>query len=408
MFNVQKVRKDFPILQRKVNGRPLIYFDNGATSQKPRQVIAAIAKYYEKNNANVHRGIHALAEEATLAYENSRKKIAEFVNAKSEKEIIFVRNTTEALNLVAYSWGRSHINSGDEVITTIMEHHSNFVPWQQLAINRKAKFSALDINDNGRLNFPKTYSNQLKILALTHASNVLGTVNPVKEIISTVRRSNKLTKIVVDGAQAVPHLSVDVQQLDCDFYAFSGHKMFGPMGIGVLYGKTELLEQMPPFLYGGGMIKSVTIANTEFAEVPDKFEAGTPNVAGAVGLAVAVDYFESVGKKDIAAYELMLTKKLLAALEKIKQVQVFGPKDFTNRVGVISFSVDGIHPHDVAQYLNDNHGIAVRAGHHCCMPLHHKLAVPASTRASLSFYNTEEEVETFVAAIKDLIKVFGS
>ncbi len=353
------LRADFPILKR-----PLIYFDNAATSQKPKQVIRATTDFYENSNANIHRGIHDLAEEATEQYETARKKVAKFVNAKSEKEIIFVRNTTEAINLLAFTL------KPKEVTTTIMEHHSNYLPWQRIA---KLKVVNTDKDLKG------------DFIAVAHASNVLGTINQIPK--------GKI--VVVDGAQAVPHFKIDVQKLGCDFYAFSGHKMFGPTGIGVLWGKQELLEKMPPFLVGGGMISG---------ELPEKFEAGTPDIAGAIGLGAAVDYLEKIGWEKIEKQEKILTEKMLKNLKLLKKLKLYGPEK--NRVPVFSFSIDGIHPHDAAQFLNDKYGIAVRAGQHCARPLHQHLGVPATLRASLAFYNTEGEIDIFLEALKDLIWTF--
>ncbi|MBI3559195.1 cysteine desulfurase [Candidatus Gottesmanbacteria bacterium] len=342
--------------------------------------------YYLKSNANIHRGIHALAEKATEQYETARKKVAKFINAKSEKEIIFVRNTTEALNLLAFTL------KPEEVTTTIMEHHSNYLPWQRLAEQRKIKFKVLGINKDFELSIKNYELCQDGLLAITHASNVLGIINPIHNSKFIIHNSY----VVVDGAQAVSHFKVDVQKLGCDFYAFSGHKMFGPTGIGVLWGKQELLEKMPPFLVGGGMISG---------DLPEKFEAGTPNIAGAIGLGTAVDYLEAVGFQRIMNYELRIMQKMQTSLEKIPQIKLFCPKK--NRVPVFSFSIDGVHAHDAAQFLNDKYNIAVRAGQHCAGPLHQYLDTPATLRASLAFYNTEEEIDIFLEAIKDLIKTFS-
>ena len=372
------MRQDFPILKR-----PIIYFDNAATSQKPQQVIKAISDYYENSNANVHRGIHALSEEATEKYEEARKKVAKFINAKSEKEIIFVRNTTEALNLLAFTLKPS------KVTTTIMEHHSNYLPWKRLAEQQKIKFEVLDINKDFELSSKNYELCKDELLTITHASNVLGTINPIHNSSFIIHNSGL---VVVDGAQAVPHFKVDVQKLGCDFYVFSAHKMFGPMGVGVLWGKQELLEKMEPFMIGGGMITM---------ELPDKFEAGTPSVADAVGLGAAIDYLESI---DID--EKKISQKMLDGLLEIPEVTLFGPKNIENRVPAFSFTIQGIHPHDAAQFLNDKYGIAVRAGQHCAGPLHERLGVPATIRASLALYNTEEEIDIFTKALKDLIWTF--
>lgn len=365
-------RDDFLILQKKINGKRLIYFDNAATTQKPRQVIEAISHFYLSSNANVHRGIHALAEEATQAYEEARGKVAKFINAKSAREIIFVRNTTEALNLVAFCL------KPKKVTTTIMEHHSNYLPWKRIA-----KLNVVGLNKNFEL------AKELKgdFVAIAHASNVLGTINKIP--------SGKI--VVVDGAQAIPHFRVDVQALGCDFYAFSAHKMFGPMGVGVLWGKEELLEKMVPFMTGGGMISY---------DLPDKFEAGTPNVAGAVGLGAAIDYLGKMGWEKIEKQEKVLASKLLKELKNLKELKLYGPKTAGNRVPTFSFSIKGVHPHDAAQFLSDRYSIAVRAGQHCAGPLHEYLGVPATIRASLAFYNTEEEIDIFIKALKDLIWTF--
>ena len=420
MLDVDRIRDDFPILRRKINGEPLIYFDSAATSQKPRQVIEAISDFYSHHNANIHRGIHTLAEEATELYEGVRKKVAKFINSKSEKEIIFVRNTTEAVNLIAYAYGRVYLDEGEEVVTTIMEHHSNFVPWQRLALENGAVFKVIDIDSEGRVGLGDTYkgarmkykgildaiSKKTKIVALTHVSNVLGIINPIKTIISVIRDTYPEILIVVDGAQAVPHIPVDVSDLDCDFYAFSGHKMLGPTGVGVLWGREKILSQMPPFLFGGGMIKEVNLDGTTFADPPRKFEAGTPDVAAVVGLGAAIDYLETISWKDIQEHERLLTKLLTDQLTKLPEVTVYGPRDIKNRIGVVSFTIKGIHPHDIAQFLNDKYAVAIRSGHHCAMPLHKRLGVPATARASLYLYNTEGEIEIFINAIKELIKVF--
>jgi cysteine desulfurase/selenocysteine lyase len=408
MSDIKTIQQDFPILAKKIGGNNLVYFDNGATSQKPKAVLWAEKEYYEKFNANVHRGIHLLAEEATQQYEHTRAKTAEFIGAASEKEIIFIRNTTEATNLVAYAWGRMNISSGDEIVTTVMEHHSNFLPWRQLALENNAVLKVADIDDRGRLmDLAKAVTKKTKLVAIAHVSNVLGTINPIKEIIKSVRSRFPNIVFVVDGAQAVPHFSVDAVDLDVDFYAFSPHKAFGPMGIGVLYGKQKILEQMPPFLFGGGMITSVTLKNVEFADLPDKFEAGTPNVAGAVGLAAAIDYLKKISYEQIGKQEAGIMKMMLEKIKKFPEITLYGPPTVEGRVPTFSFSIQGVHPHDAAQFLNDRHGIAVRAGQHCTGPLHEYLGVPATIRASLAFYNTEEEVNIFIKAVKDLIETFS-
>ncbi|RPJ73738.1 MAG: cysteine desulfurase [Alphaproteobacteria bacterium] len=362
------MRRDFPILDKKTDGRSLIYFDNAATAQKPYQVILAITKYYETANANVHRGIYDLSEESTKLYEQAREKVAKFVNAKSAREIIFVRNTTEAINLLAFCLGGQK-----EITTTIMEHHSNLLPWKRVT----KKLNIIDINDKFELARPVTG----EFVTMTQASNVLGTINAIP----------RGGTVIVDGAQAISHNGVDVQKLGCSAYAFSGHKMYGPQGVGVLYIKEELIRNLPAFLVGGGMVG---------AKYPQKFEAGTPDIAGAVGLTAAIDYLKNVGFEEIEKYEKLLTNKLIMGLKEFKELKVYGPKD---RVPVVSFNVSRVHPHDVAQFLNDRYNIAVRAGHHCCMPLHERLGVRATVRASLAFYNTEEEIDIFIEAIKELV-----
>lgn len=417
MFDVHKIRDEFPIFQRHDSGKPLIYLDSAATSQKSQKVIDAITNFYENHNANVHRGIYTLSEEATEQYELARKKVAKFINAKSEKEIIFVKNTTEAINNLARML-EPMIKKDDEIATTIMEHHSNFVPWQQLAKRKKVNFRIVDIDNRGNLichsrtggnsesrNWipGQARNDKVKVFALTHVSNVLGTINPVKEIISAIRNTNPSIFTVVDGAQAVAHMPVDVQDLNCDAYVFSAHKMYGPMGVGVLWVKEELLRTLDPVLFGGGMIKSVTTQISEWAAVPEKFEAGTPDVAGAVGLGTAVDWLENIGFSEIKKYEGALTTKLFNELKFLKSLRIYGSDE---RIGVVSFSIDEIHPHDAAQFLNDRYNICVRAGHHCAMPLHAKLGVLATTRVSLGIYNTEDEIELLIEALKELTTIF--
>lgn len=402
------VKKDFPILNRQINGRRLVYLDSGATSQKPEVVINAISDYYRNHNANVHRGVHVLAEEATELFENARKTVADFIGVKQE-EIVFVRNTTEAINMVAYAWGRKNVGKGDEVATTIMEHHSNFVPWQQLVIERRAEFKVWDIEDNGTLDLDKiseVVNSKTKIFAVTHVSNVLGTINDVKEIVKRAKRINPDILVLVDGAQAVPHMKVNVGELAADFYAFSGHKMMGPMGIGVLYGKKEVLENMPPFLMGGGMIREVSIERTEFREVPVRFEAGTPDVASAVGLSAAVKYLKKMGMENVREHEKELTKYCLEELGKVEGITIYGPKDVEKRAGVVSFNFKNVHAHDVAQIL-DSVGVCVRSGHHCAMPLHTRLGISASTRASMYVYNDKADIDRLMEGLDKVKKVFS-
>ncbi|HLC61796.1 MAG TPA: cysteine desulfurase [Candidatus Nanoarchaeia archaeon] len=402
-LNIEQIRKDFPILTRKIHGKPLIYFDSAATSQKPKQVIDAMDNYYKNSNANIHRSIHQIGEEATKLYEEAHEKVADFINADSYQNIVFTKNTTESLNLLAYSL-TSKLKKGDEIAISQMEHHSNFVPWQQLAKQRGLKLKFIKIDGEGNLDKKSIQENitkRTKIVSLTHASNVLGTINPIKDIAKIAHEHGAM--VVVDGAQSVPHMPVDVQQLDADFLAFSGHKMLGPTGIGVLYGKKELLEEMQPFLYGGEMIREVKFDDTTFNELPWKFEAGTMNIAEAVGLGAAIDYLKKTGMENIRNHDAELVDYAMAKLKKIDWIKTYGPKE---RGAVISFNVKGVHAHDVAQIL-DSDGVAVRAGHHCCMPLMGVLGVPATARASFYLYNTEKEVDHFVEALYKVKKIFG-
>src|SRR3989338_2267326 len=402
MLDIKKIRKDFTILNIKVNGKPLIYLDNAATSQKPRQVIGAMADFYQNYNSNIHRSIHKLGEEATLAYEKSHKKVADFINADFE-EIVFTRGTTESINLLAYSLTQE-LNQGDEIIITQMEHHSNFVPWQQLAKKRNLKLKFIEIDGEGKLKleqFSELLNKKTKIVSITHASNVLGTINPVEKIAKIVKEKSN-AYFIVDGAQSVPHMPVDVKKMGCDFLAFSGHKMLCPTGIGVLYGKKELLERMQPFLYGGEMIKEVTFKDTKFNELPWKFEAGTMNIAEAIGLAAAVDYLGKIGMENVMRHGKELTNYCLRRLNEIKEVEIYGPKE---RSALVAFNVRNVHAHDTATIL-DGEGIAVRAGHHCAMPLHSVLGIPASARASFYLYNQKEEIDSLAEAIHKVIKVF--
>jgi cysteine desulfurase/selenocysteine lyase len=403
MLKIEKIRKDFSILKRKVHGKPLVYLDNAATTQKPKVVIDAVKDYYENYNANIHRSIHVLGEEATAAYEEAHKKIADFINADFE-EVIFTKSTTESLNLLAYSL-TADLKPGDEIVISEMEHHSNFVPWQQLALKKKLKLKFIEINKGGTLNEESIKENikkKKKIVSVTHVSNVLGTVNDIKEIGKIAHENNAL--MIVDAAQSVPHMKIDVKDLDADFLAFSGHKMLGPTGIGVLYGKKELLEEMQPFLYGGEMIKEVTFENTKFNDLPWKFEAGTPNIAQGIGLGIAVDYLNKVGMENIENHEKELVKYAYEKLNKIKEVEIYGPSP-EKRSGLIAFNVKNVHAHDTAQIL-DGEGIAIRAGHHCAMPLASKLGIVASARASFYVYNTKEEIDKLVEGIHKVIKVF--
>ena len=420
MVNVEKIRKDFPILGREIHGKPLVYFDNAATSQKPTQVIDAISDYYKQHNANVHRGVHKLSEEATAAFEGARKKVADFVNAGDVRQIVFTRNATEAINLVAYSWGRKNIKKGDEILLTQMEHHSNLVPWQILAKEMGAKLKFIPITPEGELKIKneklKIYlTSKTKLVALTHVSNVLGTINPAKQIIEKIhelstKNQTSAPKVLVDGAQAVPHMPVSIQNINPDFYVFTGHKMLGPTGIGVLYAKKELLEEMDPFLSGGDMILEVDWEKSSWNYIPWKFEAGTPDVAGAIGLGAAADYLNSLGMKNVREHEKELTTYALEQLSKIRDLVIYGPKDPEKRGGVISFNVVkngqvATHPHDLASIL-DTEGIAVRSGHHCAQPLMKVLEIPAAARVSIYIYNTKGEIDKLIPAKEKAKRIF--
>jgi len=410
MFNVLNIRKDFPILDRKINGHNLIYFDNGATSQKPIQVLESMNNYYINNNANINRGVHTLSEESTEMYQDARKTVASFINAERAEEIIFVRNSTEAINLVAFSWGRKNIIKGDELIISMMEHHSNLIPWQVLAKEKNAKLNFIPFNDNGELDYSyieKNITSKTKILSLVHVSNALGTINNIEKVVNIVRGKNPKTIIHIDGSQSVPHFPIDVRKNKCDFLSFTGHKMLGPMGIGVLYGKEKLLNNMPPFLTGGDMIKEVYLDHFACNELPEKFEAGTPNVCGAIGLARAIIYLKNIGMENIRKHDMILTKYCLDELNKIKGIKIYGPPDANKRGGLISFNIDNIHPHDAAHIFNQ-YGICVRSGHHCTMPLHQRLNIVASLRASFYLYNTTEEIDKFIKTIHIIKKTFNS
>lgn len=399
------VRNDFPIFKQTVHGNPLVYLDSAATSQKPQVVLDSLNEYYTTYNANVRRGIYPLAEKATARVEETRAKVAKFLHAKHKEEIIFVRNTTEALNLIAYSFASHNINSTTSVVATIMEHHSNFVPWQQIALQKGSRFAVLDISASGLLILDNEIVKQAGVVALTHVSNMLGTINPVKKIIAQIKKLNPRAAVVVDAAQSVPNMPVDVQDLGCDFLAFSGHKTFAGTGVGVLYGKKELLEKMAPFLYGGAMIKEVGVEKTTFASPPFKFEAGTPAIADIISLGVAISYLENIGMGNVRQHEAELVTYALSQMEELKNITIYGPKNAQNRGGVISFTMENIHPHDIAQVLGDM-GICIRAGHHCTMPLHKRLGIPASARASFSIYNTKEDVDAFMYALKKVQQTF--
>ncbi len=406
-YDVERVRADFPILSRTMNGRPLVYLDSAATSQKPTQVIEAMDRYYNQYNANVFRGVYQISEEATAAYERARKRITELINAKDSSEIVFVRGTTEAINLVAHSWGRANIGLGDAIMLTEMEHHSNIVPWQLLAREKVAQLKYVGVTDEGRL-VQEDFRQHLegggvKLFAVTHASNVLGTINPIREMTREAHRHN--CRVLVDAAQSVPHMPVDVQDLDCDFLAFSGHKMCGPTGIGVLYGKKELLEGMEPYQGGGEMIREVHLYESSYKETPFKFEAGTTDIAGAIGLGAAVDYLSNIGMRNIRNHERELTKYCLDELRRIRGMRIYGAEDADLRGGVISFNLADVHAHDMASLLDED-GIAVRSGHHCAQPLMERLGAGATTRASFYLYNTEEEADRLAESIQRAGRVF--
>lgn len=402
LFDVQKIREDFPILSRTMNGKPLIYFDNGATTQKPKQVIDAIVKYYSMQNANIHRGVHRMSQDATSEYENARITVQKHIGAKYEHEIIFTGGTTDSINLLASAFGKKYLNAGDEIVVSEMEHHSNILPWQQLCEEKNAKLKVIPMIDSGELRmdeYKKLLTAKTKLVAITHVSNTLGTVNPVKEMIAIAHSKN--IPVFVDGAQAIPHMKVDVQDLDADFYCFGGHKVYAPTGVGILYGKEEWLKKLPNYQVGGGTIKTVSFDKTEYAESPLRFEAGTPNIEGGIALAVALDYINAIGLDKISAYEHELLRYATEKLSAIENLQIIGTAK--EKASVISFVVDGIHPLDIGMLL-DAQGIAVRTGHHCTQPLVAHYQIPGTVRASFSFYNTKEEIDIFVNAIMKSIK----
>lgn len=404
-FDVERVRGDFPILREQVHGHPLVYLDNAATSQKPQVVIDAIRNYYERDNANIHRGVHFLSERATEEYERARRTAQQFVNAADSREVIFTRGTTEAINLVAQTYGRTHVAAGDEILVTTMEHHSNIVPWQLLCEEKGARLRVAPIDDRGELlvdEFEKLLGSRTKLVAIPHVSNALGTINPVAKLVEMAHRWN--APVLVDGAQAAPHLQIDVRALDCDFYAFSGHKVYGPTGIGVLYGKAALLDAMPPYQGGGDMISSVTFEKTTYNKLPYKFEAGTPHVSGAIGLGAALDYVNGVGIREIAAHEEDLLAYGAAAVSALPEIVLIGTAP--HKAGVVSFVMDGIHPHDIGTIL-DQEGIAVRTGHHCAQPVMQRFNVPATVRASFALYNTKQEIDALARGIRKVREVFA-
>jgi cysteine desulfurase/selenocysteine lyase len=401
----ERLREDFPILRQRIHGQPLVYLDNAATTQKPRAVLEAIERFYTTANSNVHRGVHLLSQRATEAYEAARGKVQHFLGAAHAHEIVFTRGTTEGINLVAHSYGRPHVRAGDEIIVSHMEHHSNIVPWQLLCEEKGAVLRVIPVNDRGELQldeFEHLLGPRTRLVSIVHLSNSLGTINPVRRMIALSHRWD--VPVLLDGAQAVPHLPVDVQELDVDFYAFSGHKVYGPTGIGVLYGKSKLLEAMPPYQGGGDMISSVSFEKTTYNTLPHKFEAGTPDIAGAIGLGAALDYVSSVGLEAVAAHERGLLEYATDALAEIPGLRVIGTA--AERAGVISFVLDSAHPHDIGQVL-DECGVAIRTGHHCCQPIMERFRVPATARASLALYNSREDVDALVAALYKVKEMFG-
>ncbi len=406
-FSPEVIRNDFPIFERRIRGKKLVYLDNAATSQKPIQVISKIEEFYKMHNANIHRSIHLLSYEATVEYEEAHKKVARFINAKSWQEIVFVRNATEGINLIAYSLALNRLREGDEIIISISEHHSNLVPWQFVAKKTGAKLKYIDINDDYTLSiedYRKLLTERTKIVSIGHVSNITGVINPVKEIVSLAKEVGAIT--VVDGAQGLPHLKVDVQDIGCDFYVGTGHKMCGPTGIGFVYGKKEILEEIEPFLYGGDMIDTVTIEGSTWNELPWKFEAGTANIAGGIGLGAAVDYLSSIGMENVEKIEREITAYTLERLSEIKGIKLFSPNKVDGRLGVFSFVIDGVHPHDIA-YILDREGIAIRSGHHCAQPLLNRIGAGAGTaRISTYIYNTKEDIDIAIEAIEKVKSVF--
>jgi cysteine desulfurase/selenocysteine lyase len=404
-FDVAKVKEDFPILNQTVNGHPLVYLDNAATSQKPQSVIDALVGYYSSDNSNVHRGVHTLSQRATDHYEEARSKIRRFINADDDREIIYVRGTTEGINLVAQTYGRENIQEGDEIIISTMEHHSNIVPWQMLCQERGAILKVAPIDDSGELlldEYEALITSRTKLVSMVHVSNALGSIIPAKRVVEIAHAHG--VPVLLDGAQAVAHAKVDVQDLDCDFYVFSGHKLYGPTGIGILYGKADLLEAMPPYQGGGEMIRSVTFEKTLYNVLPHKFEAGTPNIAGSIGLGAAVDYVDALGMERIGAYESGLLEYGTELLSRISSLKIIGTAQ--EKSGILSFVMDGIHPHDIGTIL-DAEGIAIRTGHHCAQPLMDRFGIPATARASLAFYNTKEDLDALAKAIDRVIEVFS-
>jgi cysteine desulfurase/selenocysteine lyase len=403
-YDIDRVRGDFPILSRQVRGKPLVYLDNAATTQKPKSVIDRLVRYYSEENSNVHRGVHYLSEIATVAYEDVRTVIKRFLNARSEKEIVFTRGTTESINLVVQSWGRANIREGDEIVISAIEHHSNIVPWQLLCEEKGARLRVIPVNDSGVVlldDYARMLNSRVKIVSITHASNALGTINPIRKMTAMAHAAGAL--VLIDGAQGVPHMTVDVQAIDCDFYAFSGHKVYGPTGVGVLYGRESLLDSMPPWQGGGDMILSVSFEKTTYNALPYKFEAGTPNIAGVIGLGAAVEYVTSLGLDTIAAHEQDLLHYATRKLQEIDGIRIIGTAP--EKAAVISFVLEGVHPHDIGTIL-DQDGIAVRTGHHCAQPLMMRFNVPATGRASFGLYNRREEADQLADGLRKVIEVF--
>lgn len=406
MFDIEKIRQDFPVLQQSVNGKPLVYLDSGASSQRPMAVINAVNAYYQEYNANVHRGIYRLSERASAEYESARKKVARFINARSWRELIFTRNATESINLVAFSWGRQNIRAGDTILVSEMEHHANLVPWQMLAREKGATLKHIPVDQHGYLDmaaYGQMLDRTVKLVAVTQMSNVLGTVTPVAEIVARAHAIGAIT--LIDGAQAVPHMATDVQALDCDFLAFSGHKMLGPTGVGVLWGRKELLAEMPPFIVGGDMIKRVSLDEAEWNDLPWKFEAGTPAIAQAIGLGSAVDYLNDLGMHNVRRHEIQLVEYALQRLSQVEGIRIYGPHQPTERGGAVALTLGDVHPHDLASLL-DQENIAIRAGHHCAMPLHQKLGLTATARASFYIYNKPEEIDRLAEALDRAREIF--
>ena len=404
-LDLETLRGQFPILQSQVNGKPLVYLDNAATTQKPSLVIETLVRFYSEQNANIHRGIHYLSAQATDSYENARERVARFINAPHSRQVIFVRGATEGINLVAQSYGRSHFKKNDEIILTIHEHHSNIVPWQLICEQTGALIKVVPMDDRGVLDmevYEKLLNDRTRLVAVSHISNAIGTINPVADIIAKAHARE--VPVLVDGAQWVPHFPVDVQALDCDFYVFSGHKMYAPTGIGVLYGKEDLLNDMPPYHGGGDMIRSVTFEKTTYRDIPERFEAGTPNIVGVIGLAAAIEFIESVGPEKIAAYEEELLDYATNTLESVESLRIIGKSP--DKAGVVSFMLGDIHPHDIGTFL-DNEGIAIRAGHHCAQPLMKRLGIPGTARASFGLYNTHKEVDKLAAVLRDITTFFA-